>query len=112
MTVKKTREEIKAEIILAADDKMTEEEFNKKIEDALTVQESAIENEIIKEGNKILGGDDQPTTEYTIHVNIKHYVKVQASSKEEAFEKLKAHDFGQYIESPKDVRWHNETVIS
>lgn len=105
MTVKKTREEIKAEIILAADDKMTEEEFNKKIEDALTAQESAIENEIKNEGNKILGGDDQPTTEYTM-------VKVQASSKEEAFEKLKAHDFGQYIESPKDVRWHNETVIS
>ena len=52
-----------------------------------------------------------PVNEYTVFVNIKHYVKVQGANREEAFENLKRHDFGQYLESEKDVRWDDVTKV-
>lgn len=90
----------------------TKEQFEEEVKISFPDASAEEVNKLVEEMLAEAKAGDSPANEYSVYVNIKHYVKIQASSKEEAFEKLKAYDFGQYIESPKDVRWHGVKEIS
>lgn len=105
----KSRSEIEAEIKAASEvDGITEEEFLKKVEDALAAQEKELQNP--SDLDPGLSSDQE--FEFTAFVTVKKYVKVRAGNEREAFSNLLDMELGDILLNEKDVRWDKKEKIN
>ena len=93
-----------------------EDEIDRVVKEQQALLDARLQKEADEAAEKEIREHEQEQAEtskafqYTCYVNFRHYVKVQADSKEEAMEKISELKMGDYIDR-KDVRFDKEVKL-